>query len=285
MGKQSVFITGASSGIGLATALHMRSLGFQVFAGVLPGEDTAPLFRDGTQDMTVVPINITRSEMIVAARQTIQAAVGDSGLYGLFNNAGISIPGPIEFLPMPAVRKQLEVNLLGHVEVTQTFLPLIRQAKGRIVNTASILGRFSTPFGAPYSMAKFGMEAFTDSLRLELRPYGVRVIAIEPGAIATNIWSVNHQNADEILSEFTPEAEMLYGAAFREVCNAAQQTGKRGIPPHKVAKAVAHAFTSPRPKTRYLVGQDAHMLGFLKKVLPDVLMDRLLTRSVVKTAR
>ncbi|MDX1995395.1 MAG: SDR family NAD(P)-dependent oxidoreductase [bacterium] len=274
MTRRAIFITGASSGIGLASALHLHRLDFRILAGVLPGENTDALTEAG---IDIVFIDLTRPEMIASAKDRIMRLVGAEGLYGLFNNAGYATSGPIEFLPIEVIRQQLEVNLFGHIQVTQGLLPLIRRTRGRIVNTNSILGRIvATAFSSPYCMSKFAMEAFTDSLRLEMRPFGVSVSAIEPGVIRTPIWSKFKQDAEEILSELPPEAQQLYGDDYVRLMLTSAQEGAQGIPPEAVAKAVAHAFTARRPKTRYIVGADAKAVMALRMILSDRALDWVL---------
>jgi NAD(P)-dependent dehydrogenase (short-subunit alcohol dehydrogenase family) len=157
MAKRAIFITGTSSGIGLASVIRLHNLDFRIFAGVFPGEDTAPL--DSLNDVKIIPIDVTDSDMIASAAQIIERETNGAGLYGLFNNAGIPVTGPMEFTPMAALRKQMEVNLFGHIEVTQRMLPYLRQASpARIVNTTSLLGRIVVPFCGPYSISKYGME-------------------------------------------------------------------------------------------------------------------------------
>ena len=270
MQQRSIFVTGASTGIGLASAKHLAREGFQVFAGVLPGEDTSAL--EG-ENIVIVPIDISKPEIIASAKRTIEAALGGAGLYGLFNNAGNAYSGPLEFIPMGAIRQQFEVNTFGHIAVTQAFLPLIRQSQGRILNTVSILGRVSTAMGGPYSMAKYAMEAFTDSLRRELAPFGIEVSALEPGAIATKIWEKTNSNADEIWDELPEHGRELYKDAKIRLDKSVHKMATGAISPDEVAKQVVHAFTAKRPKTRYLIGSDAKLIAFLAWLLPDRLLD------------
>jgi NAD(P)-dependent dehydrogenase (short-subunit alcohol dehydrogenase family) len=278
MSQKFVFITGASTGIGLATAQQLDAHGWRVFAGVLPSEDTSALKSRASDKLTIVPIDITNSAMIQNAAESISKAVGDSGLAGLVNNAGIAITGPLEFLPLDALRQQLEVNLIGHVAVTQAFLPLIRQARGRIVNTISILGRVVTPFGVSYSMSKFALEAFTDGLRLELSPWGIEVIGIEPGFIATPIWKKTAATTDEILQELPPQGRELYGEMLAAVSANMAQSEQRGSPPEVVALAIIEALTAAKPKTRYQPGRDGKRIITLRWLLPDRVMDWLIKR-------
>lgn len=275
MQGKTILITGASSGIGLASAQMLAKMGFRVFAGHLPHEDISALAHD---NITPLPLDITDAAQIAAARDQLAAAVGSEGLYGLFNNAGTSYGGPLEHIPLPVLQKQFEVNAFGHVAMTQACLPLLRQGRGRIVNTVSILGRLSLPFNAPYSMTKFAMEAFSDSLRREVAPFGIKVIVIEPGAIETGIWATNDENRDELWAEIPAAGQDRYRAAMRASQGMAGDSIRRALPPHAVAEVVALAFTLSRPKTRYLIGNDARMLAFLVWLLPDKALDWLLPR-------
>jgi NAD(P)-dependent dehydrogenase (short-subunit alcohol dehydrogenase family) len=274
MTQNSVFITGASTGIGLAAAQQLSAIGWQVFAGVLPSEDTSGL--QNRPNITVIPIDITKGAMIQDAAEKIGKVVGENGLNGLINNAGIAVTGPLEFLPLDALRLQLEVNLIGHVAVTQAFMPLIRKATGRIVNTVSVLGRFTTPFSGPYCMSKFAMEAFTDTLRQEVEQWGIHVIAIEPGIIATPIWKKSVAATDEINEELPPQGRQLYGEALTAMREGSAQMEALGSPPEVVAMAMIEALTAKNPKTRYAVGKQAGQLVFLRWLLPDKMMDRLI---------
>lgn len=265
MKADMIFITGASTGIGLASATMLSQLGFRVIAGVLPNEDTSAL---QAVNATILPLDITKREMIVDVAERLKTELDGVGLYGLLNNAGIAVSGPLEFVPIEEIRHQLEVNLFGHIQVTQTLLPLIRQAKGRIVNITSMLGRVTSAFSGPYCMSKYAMEAFSDALRLELAPLGVHVSAVEPGSIATPIWTKFQDQARELLDELPPEGRYLYGETYKKSIDAGLKWASTGIPPQKVAKKVVHAFTSKRPKAAYMVGIDTHQAMFIKRLLP-----------------
>lgn len=283
MAAKAIFITGTTTGIGLATAKRFDALGWRVFAGALPGEDTSALQQGASERLTIIPIDITKHDQIVAAEQRIRRSLGDGGLDGLHNNAGIPLGAPMEIVPMIEMRRVLEVNLLGHIAVTQAFLPLIRKNKGRIVNTISILGRVTTAFGGPYCISKHGMEAFTDALRQELAPWGIHVAGIEPGTIGTPIWAKTIENTQDMIDELPPGTLALYGERiknFREMTNV---QARNSSPPEMVAACVEHAMTAARPKTRYLVGKNARILAFARWLLPDRTFDRILaSRTGVK---
>ena len=275
MATGTVLVTGASTGIGEATVLHLRELGFDPVAAVRKDEDAERLEGQGFR---TTRIDVTDAHQIAAARD----ALGEEPLAGLVNNAGIAVASPLEFLPIDRLREQLEINLIGQAAVIQAFLPALRRARGRIVNVSSIGGRVALPLVSPYNASKFGLEGLSDSLRRELRPQGIDVILIEPGGVKTPIWDKAGKLADEMLAEGMPaEAERLYGgmidAVRTQTARIAQDTG---IEPREVAEAIGTALTAGRPRTRYLVGRDAKIRGAMAKLLPDRVMDRLIGRAL-----
>jgi NAD(P)-dependent dehydrogenase (short-subunit alcohol dehydrogenase family) len=196
----------------------------------------------------------------------------------LINNAGIAIGSPLEVIPIDQLRKQFEVNVIGQIAVTQAFLPLVRRARGRIVNMGSIAGRGTIPMMGPYSSSKFALEALTDALRLELQPWGIEVSIIEPGAIVTPIWEKSLKTAGDLEAGLIGEGKRLYEEAARRVKEAVDRAAQRAIPVEAVVQAVLHALTAPRPRTRYLVGTDARIRALMVKWLPDRAQDWLLRR-------
>jgi NAD(P)-dependent dehydrogenase (short-subunit alcohol dehydrogenase family) len=201
------------------------------------------------------------------------AAVGIEELDGLVDNAGIAIAGPLEFLPAEELTRQLDVNVVGQLRVTQAFLPAVRRCRGRIVLMGSIAGRSALPFLGAYAMSKFALEAMADALRVELAPSGVHVSIVQPGTIATPIWSKPQRTTDEL----PPEAGELYGARIGRFRALAAKRSAGGVDPDVVAAAVEHALTASRPRTRYLVGPDAKRRARVQR-LPDRLRDRALER-------
>lgn len=280
--RGTVVVTGASSGIGEACTLHLERLGFQVFAGVRNAADGERLRSESSGNVTPISIDVTDQETIRTTAARVAEAAGDSGLAGLVNNAGVAISGPLEFIPIDELRRQLEVNLVGQVAVTQAFLALLRKGRGRVVNISSIGGRIALPFAGPYAASKFGIEAISDSLRRELRPWGIEVSVIEPGSVATKIWEKGTAKARELSENLPPEGLELYGGAIQKMQKLAAETAARGIPPEEVAKDVAHALTSPKPKTRYLVGRDAKMRARVSGLVSDRMFDRLIARALEK---
>jgi NAD(P)-dependent dehydrogenase (short-subunit alcohol dehydrogenase family) len=213
-----------------------------------------------------------------AAERVAEAAGGR--LDGLVNNAGIVVPGPVEGVGLDELRRQLEVNVVGQVAVTQAFLPMIRAARGRVVFMSSIGGRMSVPHLSPYHASKHAIEAIGDSLRQEMRQFGVEVAIIEPGSIATPFWDKGQREAPKVRAAMDPQLERIYAAELDAVTSAAEKTAARGIPPERVADAVVHALTQAKPKTRYVVGTDAKVQAQLRKLLPDRVLDRLIAREM-----
>jgi NAD(P)-dependent dehydrogenase (short-subunit alcohol dehydrogenase family) len=221
-------------------------------------------------------LDVTDESSIMRSVEVVQRVVGEGGLGGLVNNAGIVIGSPLEVIPLPQLRKQLEINVIGQIAVTQAFLPLLRRGRGRIVNMGSIAGRGTIPLLGPYSASKYALEALTDALRMELQPWGIQVSIIEPGAIATPIWEKSAKEAEDLEASVGEEAKALYGEAVIRIREAIAQAAQRAIPPEAVVRAVHHALTASRPHTRYLVGADAKLRAWMVKWLPDRVQDRVL---------
>ena len=276
--ERAILVTGASTGIGAACALGLDRLGMRVFAGVRRAADGAALQREASPRLTAVAIDVTDTGSIAGAARTITAVMGDAGLAGLVNNAGIAVPGPLEFLPLADLRRQLEINVVGQIAVTQAMLPLLRAARGRIVNMGSIGGRMATPFVGAYAASKFALEALTDALRVELRPWRIGVSIIEPGAIATPIWQKSAREGERLRAAMPPEATRLYGQALEALRRGAARSERDAIPPDAVVAAVVHALTAPRPRTRYVIGGRAKVQAAIARWVPDRARDRLLTR-------
>ena len=273
---ERVVITGASSGIGEASAIHLDRLGFRVFAGVRADRDGEALRAKASPRLIPPRLDVTDSDSIEAAVRIVSAAAGDTGLTGLVNNAGIAVPGPIETVPLDQVRRQFDVNVIGQVAVIQAFLPLLRQGRGRIVNMSSIAGVTALPFLGFYGASKFALEAITDAPRLEVKVWGISVSLVEPGVIATPIWKKSKSLAESMRASIGPERVALYEPLIRGLAERVNDTELRALQADVVAKAVAHAMTSARPRTRYLIGMDAKARAALKKILPDRVHDRLL---------
>lgn len=270
MASGTVLITGASSGIGAATAHHLKELGFDAVGAVRKDEDAERLRSAG---LRTVKLDVTDADSIAAAR----AELGDVPLAGLVNNAGIAVAAPVEFIPLEQLRHQLEINLVGQVAVIQCFLPALRTGRGRIVNVSSIGGRVALPLVGAYNMSKFALEAMSDSLRREVRGQGVDVIVIEPGGVKTPIWGKGNELAEQLQAEAPPEAARLYGPLVEAVrAQTVKIERERGIEPREVAEVIGTALTTKRPRARYLVGRDAKLRAPMAALLPDRVMDRLI---------
>jgi NAD(P)-dependent dehydrogenase (short-subunit alcohol dehydrogenase family) len=264
---RAALVTGASTGIGEACARRLARNGWRVYAGVRR-EGDAP---DGTEE---VLLDVTDAGQISAAAAAIPE------LHGLVNNAGIALAAPLEFIPVDELRRQLEVNVIGQVAVTQAFLPKLRATRGNVVFVGSIAGRSALPFLGAYAASKHALEAIADSLRLELGPFGIGVSIVEPGTIATPIWTKSAAVADQLRERMPEQLGELYGeriAAFRRI---AAKRGEKGASAEDVAHAVEEALDDARPRTRGLVGRDAKIRATIER-LPDRLRDRVYRRILL----
>ena len=276
----AVVITGASTGIGAACALDLDGRGFRVFAGVRKEADGQRLASRASDRLSPLMLDVTDSAMIEAAVETVGAAVGESGLAGLVNNAGILVPGPLELVSIERLRQQLEVNVIGQLAVTQAFLPLLRRRPGRIVNMGSISGRIAPPYMGPYAASKFAMEAVTDVLRVELRQWRIHVSIVEPDSVSTPIWGKLQNGVDELDREIPPEIRELYERDITEMRKSASRLTKMGMPVERVVRAVRHALCARRPKTRYPVGWRTRLGFWAFKSIPDRIRDWILLRMM-----
>jgi NAD(P)-dependent dehydrogenase (short-subunit alcohol dehydrogenase family) len=277
---KSVLVTGASTGIGRATALRLDAGGWRVFAGVRREADAEALREAGSDRLAPVILDVTDAGQIAAARDRIAGKLDGAGLDGLVNNAGVALPGPLETLPIEDFRRQIEVNLTGQVAVTQAVLAPIRKARGRIVFISSIGGRIAFPLTGAYHASKFGIEAVGDVFRQELRPWGIAVSIVEPGSIDTPIWERGEAAADEIGERAHSAQEDLYGKAIESYRKVVKQLAARGIAPEKVAETIEHALSVGRPRTRYLVGLDAKIQARLKPIVPTPVFDWVVARTM-----
>jgi NAD(P)-dependent dehydrogenase (short-subunit alcohol dehydrogenase family) len=275
-----VVITGASTGIGEACAHHLAGLGMRVFAGVRKEQDGERLRSAGGERVIPVRIDVTDHASIHASVEEVESALGGQGLGGLVNNAGVAVSSPQEFLPAEELRRQLEVNVVGAVETTRAFMPLLRAGQGRIVNMGSVGGRVALPFVGPYAASKAALASLTEALRQELRPWRMWAAVVEPGAIATPIWEKGDREAQAFLDGLPPEGHRLYGEAMDAGRRAAQAIAAKGLPPEDVARVVEHALTSPRPRARYLVGREAKTRAAARRWLPARAFEALVEREL-----
>ncbi len=276
----AIVITGTSTGIGRAAAIELDGRGFRVFAGVRSAAAAQQLRAAASGRLTPFEMDVTDPAQIAAAAKTIGAAVGEAGIAGLVNNAGIAVPGPLEILPIESLRRQFEVNVIGQVAVIQAFVPLLRKGRGRIVNISSSSGGLAPPYLGAYAASKFAFEAITDSLRIELRNWGIGVSAIEPGPIDTAIWGKGADLADKMAEGVAPEAMKLYEADLVAVRRAVAEATRTASPVDRVVWAVVHALTARRPRTRYFLGWRVRLPFKIFRMVPDHLRDRVVRRAM-----
>jgi NAD(P)-dependent dehydrogenase (short-subunit alcohol dehydrogenase family) len=285
MRQKSVVITGASSGIGRATALYLTQQGFRVFAGVRKPSDAEALRAASRGALVPIEIDVTDRASIAAAAQTVQTALQGQGLDGLVNNAGIATPAPVEYMSDEVMRRQFEVNVFGQVAVTQAFLPLIRRAHGRIVNIGSVGSRISMPFGGALCGSKAAFSSLSDALRLELRPDGIHVCLIEPGAIHTPAVDKTLGDADAVIAALPPEGKARYAQRLRDFMRLGHERETNGSAPEVVALAVHHALSALQPRLRYPIGAHARSLVTLPRLLSDRMLDRVRLRMLGMSTR
>jgi NAD(P)-dependent dehydrogenase (short-subunit alcohol dehydrogenase family) len=277
--SKSVVVTGASSGLGRAAACHLAGLGYRVFAGVRTASSAAEL-RDTTPsrgELVPVLLDVTDTASIASAGELVENACADTGLWAVVNNAGIAICAPLECVSMDLLRTQLETNVVGTVAVAQRFLPLLRSAGGRIVNVSSGIVNVALPYGGPYAAAQFAREGLSDALRRELRPLGVSVSIIQPGAVYTPIWDKMRRSGDEVLAAALPAVADAYRERFVEYRDGSQGLARMSrTTTEDFAHAVATALAAKRPKARYRVGVDSWATAVARRAMPDRMMDALI---------
>jgi NAD(P)-dependent dehydrogenase (short-subunit alcohol dehydrogenase family) len=265
-------VTGASTGIGTATARELAARGYHVLAGVRREHDADTIRAEGIEP---VILDITRPEHIAALVDRLTADPHGRPLRALVNNAGISVNAPAEALPLDEWRRLFEVNLFGHVAITQALLPFLHRSHGRIVNISSVGGKVALPTYGAYAGAKFALEAVSDSLRRELAPHGVQVVVVEPGAVKTEMADRGAATATGLAERMSPEHQRRYGGLVQAVVAHSLAFTRKGLPAAKAGVIVADAATARRPRTRYAVGRDAALLTRLARVLPDRVLDRV----------
>jgi NAD(P)-dependent dehydrogenase (short-subunit alcohol dehydrogenase family) len=285
MNQGSILVTGASTGIGEACALHFSRLGWQVFAGVRNDEDGERLTATAAGRLQPIHLDVTDEASIEMGVGEIRATVGSAGLTAVVNNAGIAVGGPVEYVPLEKWRRQMEVNVIGQIAVSQAVLPLLRCSgtRGRLVFMGSIGGRVASPLVAPYSASKHAIEAIAESMRHELASTGIRVVVIEPGAVRTPIWDKGQTSADDIEAAMPAEAIERYGKAVADLRKAMAFQARTGVDSDVVARVVEKAVTRSRPAARYLVGRDAKITAVIAWLLPDRERDAAM-RQLLKLA-
>lgn len=273
-----IILTGASSGIGKAAALRLAELGYHVFAGVRREKD-ADAWKAVPRSIPLI-IDVTKEETVDAAAQQIREVLKKADEVSLVNNAGIAVAGPVEGVSMLKWREQFEVNVFGLVKVTQAFLPHIRATRGRIINISSVSGLATSPYLGPYSASKFAVEAISDALRRELLPFGVKVIVLEPGPIATPIWEKNLGKKEVLLAELPKHLHPVYGRALEKFQRGAEQSAKSAVSVDHTTRAIERALLAKKPPTRIVVGSKG--LGAQMKIfgfMPDRAVDFLIAKA------
>ncbi len=277
--RGAVLVTGASSGIGQACALRLDRAGYAVFASVLTEAEGGFLRENASPQLQIVVLDISDAKSIARTLETISNAVGDAGLRGLVNNAGILGCAPLELQSLASVRQVFEVNAIGQIAVTQACLPLLRRGKGRsrIINIGSLAGRSALPFTSPYNASKWAFRALNDTWRLELRRQKIAVVLVEPGMVATPIWQKGSDLAGALSRDVASETLQLYPAFVAQTQKVAQIAAKNGVSPAQVAGIVLRALQTSKPKSRYVIGREARLLLALER-LPTPLRDWLIAR-------
>jgi NAD(P)-dependent dehydrogenase (short-subunit alcohol dehydrogenase family) len=276
-----VVITGASTGIGRASALHLDRLGFRVFAGVRKEVDGDTLKQGASDRLTPLMLDVTDSDRVAAAVDTVTRATGGK-LFGLVNNAGLSLNGPLELVPLEAMRQLLEVNVLGLLAVTQAFIPLLRERKGRLINISSGHGLLAIPDKSVYAASKFAVQAISDSLRVELRPFGVSVSSVVVGKVNTEVLGKIVADRERMVSAAAPELVQLYAPLLEFFDKEVKRLP--GIEPEAVAEVVASVLAAKKPRARYLVGPGARKMKNLARV-PVTLRDRMMFQTIYGNTR
>ena len=278
-----VLVTGASSGIGRATVVHLAAGGDHVYAGVRRPADGAALQAAARQagapgEVTPLLLDVTDPAQIAGATRAVTEHVGAAGLAGLVNNAGIGVFGPLELTGADDFRRLLDVNVTGQLAVTQAFLPLLRRARGRIVMIGSIGTRFTPPFTGPLAASKSALTTLSEALRQELAPWDVRVVVVEPASVRTEAVGKLQRDAQQLISQADPGQRALYEDAFRRMVAAFTSQHEKGSPPDGVARVIARALATPRPRARYLAGRNARRMAILAAALPTPALDALRRR-------
>ena len=275
--NKNVLITGCSTGLGRSTALMLAASGWRVFAGVRKTADAKSLQAEAEGELVPLQFDVAKPDSLAQAIETLRKETGGE-LHGLINNAGVYLGGPLELMKPEEIELTFAVNVTGLLAVTRSCLPMLRAAEGRIVNVSSISGLIAMPGVSVYAGSKHAVEAITDALRIELHPFGVKVVAVEPGGIKTPIWDKGAKRDQEAADDAaTAELRKAYAPLLKLLHKLNAKPG--GLPPEDVAKVVIEALESDRPKNRYLVGKDAKSLALLRR-LPDALRDRAIIGKV-----
>ena len=275
--REIVVVTGASTGIGAATARELAARGFHVLAGVRRDTDAEAI---RAANLEPIMLDITDESGIAALVRRIAEDPEQRRLRALVNNAGMGVNAPLETYPLAEWRRLFDVNLFGHVAIMQALLPALIESGGTIVNISSIGGKVAMAAYGPYAATKFALEAVSDALRREVGPLGVRVVVIEPGAVTTGMLGRVAASGQRIICEMTAEQRGRYGTLMQAVISQAQASVPGGEPPEKVARVIANAITRRRPHARYTVGRSTAMVVRLIRFMSDRMLDRLLASNL-----
>ncbi|WP_434042915.1 MULTISPECIES: SDR family NAD(P)-dependent oxidoreductase [Sorangium] len=274
--QEIVIITGASTGIGAATARELARRGFHVLAGVRRDRDVDAIRGPGIEPLI---LDITNPDHILALATRVHGDPQGRAVRALVNNAAMAVNAPVEVFAIDEWRRLFEVNLFGHIAVTQTLLPALMRSKGRVVNISSVGGKVAMATYGPYAGTKFALEAVSDSLRREIAPLGVQVVVVEPGAVRTEMPGRAIASAHEVASTMTPEQSQRYGGLVQAIIAQTAYHTKSGLPADAAAKVIAKAVTARKPRTRYTVGREAALLT-LVRILPDRILDLLFAAAL-----
>ncbi len=274
----TVIVTGASTGIGYATAKALSKRGCQVFAGVRKDADFERLAKDGVEP---VLLDVTQENSIQKALEAVSARRKKGNTLSLVNNAGLAIGGPVEAVSMEKWKEQFEVNVFGLIRATQTFLPWIRESKGRVVNISSVSGLAAIPYLGPYAASKFAVEAISDSLRREIQRFGCKVIVIEPGPIQTPIWEKGLGKKEAIAEAIPEPLKAVYGESLESFYRMVKKSAESAVSTEKVTQVIEKALFQKTPKTRYVVGDlSVSLQTKLLPFLPDRWMDKMISSQI-----
>ncbi|KAI1899538.1 hypothetical protein AGOR_G00062820 [Albula goreensis] len=285
-----VYITGCDSGFGNLLAKHLDKLGFCVIASCFTEKGEEELKKASSERLTTIHLDVTQTESVSKAAAFIKTKVGGKGLWAVVNNAGVSVPSaPCDWLTIEDYKSMLNVNLNGVIAVTLSVLPLIKKARGRVVNVASVFGRIS-PFGGPYCISKYGVEAFNDSLRLNMVPFGVKVLCIEPGFFRTSVTDINilGRNVQKLWNLLPQETKEEYGSDYMDKVNKMMKEEFDKLPDAdlmKVVRCMEHAVAAVHPRTRYSPGWDAKFFWLPMSYMPTCIADYMLLKNVIKPAK
>lgn len=279
--RRQVFISGASSGIGLATAQRLSTEGWHVLAGHLPGDDLAALHQAGIDAADCIAFDLADPEQVQAAAERISELAGEHGLNALVLSAGVHLPGPLEALPPDVLQRQFGINVFGHHELIQGLLPLMRQSGGgRLVILSSLMGRVAMPALGAYSMSKHALEAMADVLRIELNPDQITVSLIEPGAVSTPMTASMGDLIERARQQIDPALKPRYARLLDQMSQALVKQEAQAVPVSAVVDAIMRALNDNKPRSRYAVGTAASGLMLMRRLAPDTVADWILQRAL-----